>query len=143
MSLLSRRPPRGADAGERGTSAVLGGRTLPFEQLPDAFKSRFDVRRGPLEVPSEVVQEVRKGSGVEVLRAIRLVARLHPSLVERGLQLTLSPFMSCLRPLVPNLERLQASPQFTYHLAPCFCEGESLLPGGGKIRPSAEVQIEE
>lgn len=122
---------------------VLGRRTLPFEQLSDASKSRVDVGRCPLEVRAEVVQEVRQRSGVEVLRAIRLVARLHPCFVECSLQLTLPPFMSCLRPLVPNLERLQASPQITNHLAPRFCEGESLLPGGCEVRPSAEVQIKE
>jgi hypothetical protein len=120
---------------------VLGGRTLPFEQLPDASKSRVDVGRCPLEVSAEIVQEVGERSGVEVLRPVRLVSRLHPCLVECGPQLTLSPVMSCLRPLVPHLERLQASPQITNHLAPRFCQRESLLPGGGKVRPSAEVQI--
>ena len=122
---------------------VLGGRTLPFKQLPDASKSRLDVRRHPLEVPAEVVQEVRERSGVEVLRVIRLVARLHPCLVESGLQLTASPFMSCLLPLVPPLERLQVSSQLMNHLATCFCEGESFFAGGGKVRAAAEVQVEE
>ena len=122
---------------------MLGGRTLAFKQLPDASKSSLDVRRLPLEVDAEVVQEVRESSGVEVLRAIRLVTRLHSCLVERGLQLTASPFMSCLFTLVPPLERLHAFPQFTNHLAPSFCEGESLLTGCGKVRPSAEVQVEE
>ena len=122
---------------------VLGGRTLSFKQLPDASKSRLDVRWGPLEVPAQVVQEVRERSGVEVLRAIRLVARLLPRFVEGGLQLTALPFLSCLLPLVPPLEQLQASPQFSDHLASRFGEGESLLPGCDEIRPSAEVQIKE
>ncbi len=122
---------------------MLGGRTLAFKQLSDTSKSRLDVRRDPLEVDAEIVQKVRDRCSVKVPRAVRLVARLHSCLVERGLQLTASPLMSCLLTLVLPLERLQAFPQFTNHLAPSFCERKSFFSGSGKVRPSAEVQVEE
>src|SRR6266545_1934282 len=129
--------------GRPAPSSSLGRWTLPRKQLADAGKRRVDVGRHLLEVPAQVVQEVRERIGVEVLRAIRLVARLRPCFVERGLQLTDSPLTVCLRALVPPLEPLQASPQFTNNLAPRFCERERLLPGGGKVGSPAEVEIEE
>jgi hypothetical protein len=78
-----------------------------------------------------------------VLCAIGLLARLLSCLVQRGLQLANSASTVCLPLLVLPFERFEASLQVTDHLAPGLCESERLLPGGGKIRPPAEVQIEK
>src|SRR5207247_4986563 len=98
-----------------------------------------DVGGSPFEVTAQGVQEVRERSCVEVLRAIRVVACLLPTRVERRLQLANSPFTLCLGPPLSPLERLQACTQLANHLTPRLGQRQRLFPGRGELRAPAEV----
>jgi hypothetical protein len=89
---------------------LLGRQTAQRKQLPDTRQGCLDIGRDPLEVIPQTVEEVRERRGVEVLRAIRVFARLHPCLVELGPQVMDAPVTtrnpSLMRVQLPRSSRI-------------------------------------
>src|SRR5439155_22287405 len=95
------------------------------------------------EVAAQIVQKVGKRSRVEMLRPVRLVARLDLHLFERRLQIADAALALHLRALVPVLQRLESPPQVGDHLAPGLGERERLFPGLRSLSAPTEVEVEE
>jgi hypothetical protein len=110
-------------------SPSLGCRTLVREQLLDTSQRALHVGRHGLKIVAQVVQQVRERGREEVLRPVRLVARLTLRLVECDLELSGTSLTVRLDTLVPPLEQIQAPLQIHDHLAPSLGEGECLFPG--------------